>query len=205
MTTEIKTDHILLDLPLPIVTPRLIIRPAGPGDGAEIHAAIGETWDEIHTWMPWGKERDSIETTEASARRAYAAYILREDFRMVAVDRTTGRMAVFTGLHRFDWKLRRIEIGYWTRKEFHGHGLATEAANALIRYAFDVLNARTVSICHADGNEPSRRVIEKLNFVYEGRLRNETILPDGSVRDKLWYSHTGVATLPPLDVTWGGP
>lgn len=205
MTTENKTDHILIDLPLPIVTPRLIIRPVAPGDGAEICDAINETWDEVHTWMPWAKERYTIDAEEAIVRRSYAAFILREDFRMVAIDRATGRMAVFTGLHRFDWGLRRIEIGYWTRKEFHGHGLATEAANALTRYAFAVLNARTVCICHADGNEPSRRVIEKLSFVYEGKMRNETILPDGSVRDKLWYSHTDIATLPPLDVTWGGP
>jgi len=47
-------------------------------------------------------------------------------------------------------------------------------------------------------------VIERLGFAYERRLRNETILPDGSVRDKLWYSRIDTANLPPLDVTWGG-
>jgi len=43
-------------------------------------------------------------------------------------------------------------------------GMATEAANAVIRYAFGHLGAKAISIGYLDGNAPSRRIVEKLGF-----------------------------------------
>ena len=36
---------ILLDLPMPIITPRLLLRPPQPGDGIALNAAVSETCD----------------------------------------------------------------------------------------------------------------------------------------------------------------
>lgn len=192
----------LIDIPMPVTTPRLLIRPAMPGDGAELHAAVSETWAELHRWMPWAKKPDSPEEKEMGVRRAYGAFLAGEDFRMVAIERETGLMAVFTGLHRFDWNIRRMEVGYWARRKFHGQGLVTEAVNALTRYAFAALDARAVCISIAEGNEASRNVAERLNFHHEGCCKFETMTPDGVVRDKHWYSHVSPEELPPLDVRW---
>jgi ribosomal-protein-alanine N-acetyltransferase len=43
-------------------------------------------------------------------------------------------------------------------------GMATEAANAAIRYAFGHHGAKAISIGYFDGNEPSRRIVEKLGL-----------------------------------------
>lgn len=200
MTTE---KLVLIDVPMPIVTPRLILRPVMPGDGRDIHTAIGETWDDLHRWMIWARERESMETTEANARRAYARFILREELRMVATDRESGGMVVFTGFHGFDPDVRRISLGYWTRKAFQGRGLATEATIALAHYAFRVLDARSVAIEHAAGNEASRRVIVRAGFTHEGTMKSDCALPDGRVVDRLYYSHADASTVPPLDISWG--
>lgn len=204
MTKDYSVHPTLIDVPMPIITPRLIIRPVMPGDGGETHAAKIASWDDIRIWMPWAKSLGTVDEDEISIREACAKFILREDFRMVAVERESGRMAVFTGLHRFDPEIRRFEIGYWAHRDFRGKGLVTEATVALIHYAFNALSARTVAICHADGNEPSRRVIERAGFHYEGRLRNDTILPDGTIKDRLVYSHTDIRDVPALDVRWDG-
>jgi RimJ/RimL family protein N-acetyltransferase len=196
---------ILLDIPMPIETPRLIIRPVAPGDGANINAAKAETWEQIHAWMPWAKTMSSVDDDEAVAREAYAKFILREDFMMVAIEKAIGSMAVFTGLHRFDWAIRRFEIGYWARKSAQGRGLVTESTNALTRYAFSVLGARTVAISHAEGNDASRAVIERLAFKSEGVLSNATALPGGTVCNRHWYGRTSADGLPELDVRWSPP
>ncbi len=196
---------VLLNVPMPIETPRLIIRPIMPGDGAEMHAAKAETWDQIHRWMPWAKAVGTVEDDEETARRAYAKFILREDFMLAAIEKETGVMAIFTGLHRFDWTIRRMEIGYWARKSAQGKGLVTESANALTRYAFAALNARTVAISHAAGNDASRAVIERLGFMPEGVKLNATALPDDTVCNLHWYSRISTDSLPPLDVKWGPP
>lgn len=36
---------ILLDLPMPIITPRLLLRPPQPGDGIALNAAVSESYD----------------------------------------------------------------------------------------------------------------------------------------------------------------
>ena len=205
MNDEKPKSPVLLDLPLPITTKRLVIRPVMAGDGAAMNAAKAETWEQINIWMPWAKAMTSIDEDEETARRAYAKFLLREDFMMLACERDTGRPVVFTGLHRFDWNVPRFEIGYWCRKSAQGQGLVSESTNALARYAFEVLKARAVAICHADGNDASRAVIERLGFKPEGRAVSSTMTNDGIIRDHLWYSHTRVEDLPALDVDWGPP
>lgn len=58
------------------------------------------------------------------------------------------------------------ELGYWIGKPFWGQGLIPEAARELLRHAFEELGMRAVWCGYYDGNEKSRRVQEKLGFVY---------------------------------------
>ena len=59
------------------------------------------------------------------------------------------------------------ELGYWIGKPFWGQGLVPEAARALLRYAFEQLGMRAVWCGYYEGNDKSRRVQEKLGFVYQ--------------------------------------
>lgn len=58
------------------------------------------------------------------------------------------------------------ELGYWIGKDYWRHGYATEAARCLIRRAFDELGADAVWCCHYEGNDRSKKVIEKCGFSY---------------------------------------
>lgn len=58
------------------------------------------------------------------------------------------------------------ELGYWIGKPFWGRGLIPEAARELLRHAFENLEMRAVWCGYYDGNVKSRRVQEKLGFVY---------------------------------------
>lgn len=188
---------------MPITTPRLVIRPVLPGDGAATHEAVAETFDQLRRWMLWTSEGlDTPEAIEANIRQAHAEFILRKDFRMNAYERDGERLVAFTGLHRPDWKLRRFEIGYWVRQSAQGNGYAGEVANAMARYAFALMEARRVEISHAEGNAPSRATIEKLGFHYEGRRQSAQALPDGSIVDEHRYALLSPDPLPPLHVHW---
>ena len=140
------TNPILLEIPMPITTPRLILRPPEPGDGKEVNAAIIETFDELHPWMPWADRQPTPEESEENVRRSCARWILREDLRLSIFDRATGQLAGSTGLHRVNWKVPSFEIGYWLRKSFMGKGYATESTLALTRYAFAALTAKRVEL-----------------------------------------------------------
>lgn len=209
MNLASHTNPLLIDVPMPVTTPRLLIRPVTTGDGAVIHAMKDETWDELLQWMPWAQTEDgerTAETCEAVVREAYAEFILRKDMTMIGFERnadgSTGRAVLMTGLHRFCWKLRGFEIGFWVAKSAQGKGYATETANALTRFAFGALSARRVTITHAGGNDRSRNVIEKLGFTLEATRLKDAMFPNGTIMDHYDYVRFDTNNLPDLDVRW---
>ncbi|KTR06792.1 GNAT family acetyltransferase [Aureimonas ureilytica] len=60
------------------------------------------------------------------------------------------------------------ELGYWIGRSFWGKGYATEAAQAMIDYAFRALELTTVEVRCRVINGASRRVIQKCGFGYRG-------------------------------------
>jgi RimJ/RimL family protein N-acetyltransferase len=166
-------DPILLDIPVPIETSRLIIRPPRPGDGPELNAAITESFQELHQWMPWASKTPSVEESEISVRNAYAKWVTREDLRLPLFDKKTGQMVGSSGFHRIDWDVPRFEIGYWVRTSFAKKGYITEAVIALTHFAFGNLGARRVEIrCDAD-NLLSKAIPERLGYQLEATLKND--------------------------------
>ena len=203
--SEENKNHILIDVPMPIVTPRLILRSWQAGDGAAMTEAKAETWEELCRWMAWTNGGQNADMDEVHVREAQAKFILREDLVMIGIDKNTEQPVIWTGLHRPDWQTRQFMIGYWVRKSAQGKGYATEATNALLRYAFNALAAKRVEIFHAAGNDASRRVIEKLGFVKEGVRVAAGRLPNGAIVDEHMYARFDTNGLPDLDVKWGPP
>ena len=64
------------------------------------------------------------------------------------------------------------ELGYWLGVPFWGQGIVPEAARLLLRHAFEELNLARVWCGVYDGNERSKRVIEKLFFKYQWTTEN---------------------------------
>ena len=60
------------------------------------------------------------------------------------------------------------ELGYWLGVPFWGHGYATEAARAVIDYAFTELGCEELQSGARISNPASRRVLEKCGFQWCG-------------------------------------
>jgi RimJ/RimL family protein N-acetyltransferase len=197
----------LIDLPMPIRTPRLLLRPKQPGDGALTAAAVAETWEDLHQWMRWAENpRDfTAERMEIRTRQMMASFLLREVIELVGIETATGQPVVWCGFHDIDWSAGICDTGYWVRKTAQNRGFATEAANALVRYGFGPLGMRRIGLTHSAGNEPSRRVAEKLGFIGEGIQRAANVLPGGRVADRYCYARFDTVGLPDLELTWKQP
>jgi RimJ/RimL family protein N-acetyltransferase len=63
----------------------------------------------------------------------------------------------------------RAELGYWIGKPYWGNGYCTEAARAVVDYAFETLGLNRVEACHFANNEASGRVMRNIGMRYEGR------------------------------------
>ena len=197
-------DPLLIDVPEQLLTERFILRCPRPGDGATLNAAVCATLADLRPWMPWAQAAPLLDESEAYCRRNQARFRLREDLAYFIFKREPdGREGVLVGsagLHRIDWTVRRFEVGYWRRAGLPGHGIATEAARALNRLAFDRLGARRVEVRMDDTNTPSQKVAERAGFTFEGVLRQDTLDVQGAARNTRVYSRVrGVEE--PLDAT----
>ena len=79
------------------------------------------------------------------------------------------------------------EIEYCIGSAFQCKGYATEATKAVISFGFDQMNLHKVQISCKSINMPSKRVIEKCGFVYEGTLRDYFYL-NGEYVSRLYFS-----------------
>jgi RimJ/RimL family protein N-acetyltransferase len=199
-------NPVLIDIPMPIRTPRLLIRPKQVGDGAITSAAVAETWDDLHKWMQWAENPDAFtpESLEIRYRQIMSGFDLRDCIELIGVESATGTAVIWCGLHDINWQGRQCDTGYWVRKSAQGQGFATEAANALVRYAFGALGMWRIGLTHSGGNEASRRIAERLGFSFEGIQRGANILPGGKHADRYCYARFDVAGLPDLEVQWQG-
>lgn len=81
---------------------------------------------------------------------------------------------------------RKADIGYWVVPHLWGNGYATEAAGAVIEYAFNDLKLHKLEANHLERNAVSGRVLEKLGFVLEGVLRDGYLKDDKFENLKLY-------------------
>jgi ribosomal-protein-alanine N-acetyltransferase len=72
------------------------------------------------------------------------------------------------GLRPYDLKGKIYEIGFHLRSLYWGKGLAPEAAKAVIHFAFDSLHASDLFAGHNPNNANSKKVLERLGFLYTG-------------------------------------
>lgn len=80
----------------------------------------------------------------------------------------------------------RAEFGYWITADERGKGYATEAAGLLKEYATAERRLRRLMARVFEGNEASKRVLEKVGFEQEGRLRDHYYV-DGEFLDATLY------------------
>ena len=70
------------------------------------------------------------------------------------------------GFHCWDESKKCVDIGYDLQEEYWGQGLVPEAAQLLIQHCFENLQLTGLWCCHYHGNIQSKRVQEKLGFIY---------------------------------------
>ena len=65
---------------------------------------------------------------------------------------------------------QKAEIGFWLLPQFWGKGFITEALPAISTYAFEKLHLNRIEAFVETENTPSKKVLEKMNFVKEGTM-----------------------------------
>lgn len=102
------------------------------------------------------------------------------NFAICVDDECVGSIGVKPGA---DVHARSAEVGYWLGEAAWGRGIATEAAAGYVAWVFETVpGVERLSGCVYGGNAASMRVLEKIGFRREGKLR-KAIWKKGVWRD----------------------
>lgn len=145
-----------------IETARLILRPSQASDAARAFE-IQSDWavTRMLRMAAFPPDREEIEGWFSDHAREWQA---GEAFRF-AVERKDGEAGHMIGLADIDGiGGDEGELGYWFGRESWGHGFASEAASALVAFAFHSLGLAALRSGRAKDNEASGKVLAKLGF-----------------------------------------
>jgi RimJ/RimL family protein N-acetyltransferase len=179
-------------------TPRLVLRRIKPGDWLAIHRYMSDPV--VTRWLPEG-------VLDQAQAQAFARRNAGRSATAVAVIERDGEQ--FVGHMVFHpWHGRAThEIGWVISPGAQRRGFATEAAGALMDFAFRTLGChRMVATCQPE-NVASWRVMEKLGMRREAHFLKGLHRDTGEWWDEYFYAlladEYAVSPSPPIDLPRG--
>ena len=154
-----------------LTTHRLVLRPFTVADAPEVNRLVGDRRI-ADTTLNIPHPYDESMAVAWIGTHAEAAE--RGDSMPLAITAHDGSLvgAIALAISRAH---QRAELGYWIGVPHWGRGYATEAAAAMVDYAFRTLGLRRVVAHCLSRNVASARVMEKIGMRREGMLRAHVI------------------------------
>jgi len=145
-------------------TDRLILREWAPEDAEALFAIVSDpdVMRFIENGQPWA----DIERVREWIGRLQVSYSTRGYSRWAVVEKESGRAIGNCGFAPLPWS-GEIDFGYLLARDVWGRGYATEIGRAALRHGFERFGFAEVTASVAPEHTPSRRVLEKLGFVYK--------------------------------------
>lgn len=143
-------------------TERLILRKWKSSDAADLYKYASD--ERIGPPAGWPPHKD-----EAYSKAIIRTVFARDEVYAICLKELGRKIIGSIGLTLDGSPERPIgadeaELGYWVGYPFWGKGIATEAAQELLRHGFENLNLSRVFCAYFEGNDRSKKVQEKCGF-----------------------------------------
>ncbi len=161
------------------------LEPLAPAHVAGLQEAVrsGELWTLRVTRVP------PPEMMEQAVAEALALQAAGQALPFATVERASGRIVGATRFGSLRPADKCVEIGWtWIGAMWQRTAVNTEAKYLMLHHAFEVWGCHRVELKTDTLNTQSRRAIERLGAIQEGVLRRHMVMPDGRIRDTVYYS-----------------
>lgn len=157
-----------------VVDNEIILRNYREEDAPGLFATVEANRAHLRQWLIWVdgtlKEEHSLEYIRAARQEQYDQQSLA--FGIFRNDRLIGGL----GMHQWDQRLRKAQIGYWLVKEEEGRGVLSRCAEIFIGYLFRQLQLNKIELHHLPDNVRSAAVARRLGFTVEGIWRDSFLI-----------------------------
>jgi ribosomal-protein-alanine N-acetyltransferase len=149
-------------------TDRLILRAMRVSDAADMYAyACRPSVTEYLTWDP----HQSVDVTREYLVYVGQRYRTGDFYDWSIICKEDGHMIGTCGFTSFNCPADSGEIGYVLSPAYQGRGLATEAVRRVLHFGFEELSLHRIEAHFIQGNEASRRLMERVGMTFEGFAR----------------------------------
>jgi [ribosomal protein S5]-alanine N-acetyltransferase len=154
-----------------IETPRLLLRDLLPTDDAGMFELDSDP--DVHTYLGGNpvKTMDEITAVIAMIRKQYEDH---RTGRCAVIEKASGKFIGWAGLKFMttpvNGHIAYYDVGYRYIKKYWGKGYGTEAAEATLKYAWQVLQLERVSAFVDVSNTASIRILEKVGLVAQNNF-----------------------------------
>ena len=145
--------------PYTIETDRLLLRALSPEDAEAAFAWCGDP--QVNRFMPYPLY------TRVEDVRAWLTDAADSQWEFAFVRKSDGQLMGSGGVSPGETPGDPWEVGYNLRRDCWGRGYATEAARAMIGFAFRTFGVRDFSANHATGNPASGHVMRRCGMVFD--------------------------------------
>lgn len=154
-------------------TERLLLRRMRASDTDDMfeYACLEEVTKYL-TWFPHPDKRYTRDYLEYLGTR----YRVGDFFDWAIILKETDKMIGTCGFTSFDYTNDSAEMGYVLNPTYRGHGIAPEALGEVLKFGFDNLALHRAEARFIEGNEASRRVMEKVGMKFEGIRRGGMLI-----------------------------
>ena len=152
----LKTERLILR-PFTLEDAPEVQRLAGDKDIADTTLFIPHPYEDgmAEEWI--GKHQDEFDRGEVIT---FAIVHRKHKFLVGAI-----------GLSEIKRHDETASMGYWIGKPYWNQGYCTEAAKAVLKYGFEVLNLNKIHAHHFKRNPASGKIMQKIGMKHEGCLR----------------------------------
>lgn len=168
---HVTRGKLMLHPTYPLETTRMILRPFEEGDLADLFRLRGDP--EVTRYLP--HHLDTLADATELLEKRIARRVLENEgdkINFAAVMKDTGEFIGEIGIFTVVDAPHTVEIGYVLMPEFHGKGLASEAAREMLRLAFEEGKFHRVIARCLGGNTASFKAMQRLGMRKEGEFKS---------------------------------
>lgn len=167
-----------------IHTPRLLLREFVADDWRAVYAYQNDPrYLEFYEWD---------HRTEQDVKHFVNLFLMQQQetprtkFQLAITLANSNRLIGNVGIRKRELKTHTAELGYELDPRMWSNGYASEAATAMLKFAFETIRVHRVMAYVISNNHNSIRLLEKLGLRQEGRLREHEFFK-GRYWDTLVY------------------